>query len=263
MQMHLKSLAYRILVMDQLERVRLILLEEFVKAQARNPNYSMRAYAKKIGIAQSAVSEILSGKRRITRKSAQRILVGLDKDQNEVEELINSNASGGTQKYSRIEIDTFQVISDWYHFAILSLAETKDFQSSASWIANRLGISERTAETAIETLLRLKMLAKDSQGHLLTTNQQFEVSPHGASTAIRKANSQNIELITAAHDLPVSHRDFTAITLCFDPDQMDQARNMIRNFRRDFNKVMESGKKKEVYKLCVQLFPLTKEVAHA
>lgn len=246
--------------MNTAEKVRLILLEEFVKAQARNPNYSMRSYAKKIGVAQSAVSEILSGKRPLSKKTSQKILEGLDKSPAEIATAFDDGSAAATTTHSSIDMDTFRIISDWYHHAILSLVETKDFQSSEAWISERLGITERVAGDALEKLLRLEMLIRDPKtGKLKATGLQFEAISTVANPALRKANRQNLELASAAlEQVALSERDFTAITLCMNPDKMEDARKMIKNFRRNFNRVMEAGQKKEVYKLCIQFFPLSK-----
>lgn len=177
------------------EKVRVILLEEFVKAQTRNPHYSMRAYAQKVGIAQSAISEILSGKRPITKKTAERILQGLEKDPNEILRLLDTSEQGSSEKYRSVDMDVYHAIADWHYYAILSLAETKDFEGSPKWIAQRLGISERSATEAVDRLLRLDMLERDKKtGKLQSTGEQFEAISAIASPALRKANRQNLEL---------------------------------------------------------------------
>ena len=94
---------------------------------------------------------------------------------------------------------------------------------------------------------------------LKPTFEQLEAISDIARPALRKASRQNIELAGVALDeTEFKQRDFTAITLCFDPERIDEARKMIKNFRRNFCMAMESKKKKEVYKLTLQLFPLTK-----
>jgi uncharacterized protein (TIGR02147 family) len=244
--------------MNLSEKVRIILLEEFVKSQTRNPNYSMRAYSKKIGLAQPAISEMLSGKRGITKKSAEKILNGLDIDPEEAFKILSSEDEPSI-KFQPLDQDAFDIIANWHHYAILSLAETKDFKSSEEWIAERLGITTMAASEAIEKLLQCKMLTRDSFGQLKPTGQSFEAISSVAKPALRKANRQNLELASVAlEEVPLELRDFTAITLCLDPMRLEDARKMIKNFRRQFNRVMESGHKKEVYKLCVQLFPLSK-----
>jgi uncharacterized protein (TIGR02147 family) len=247
--------------MISLEKVKLILLEEYVKAQARNPNYSMRAYARKVGVSQAAISQILAGKRPLTKKSALTILKSLDKDPSEISEIISQD-EGRVEKYRSIDMDSFKLISDWHYYAILSLVETKTFNSSAKWIAKRLGLSQLVAQEAIDRLVKLELLDQDKKsGQLRPTGIQFQAISLSANPALKKANRQNLELANAAiDDVDLEKRDFTAITLCFDPDRIDDARKMIQNFRRNFSRVMESGHKKDVYKLCIQLFPLTKDM---
>ena len=241
------------------EKVKLILLEEFLTIQARNPRYSMRSYAKKIGISQPAVSEMLSGKRAITKKTAEKILLGLDKSPFEISEIMKSEPEN-KDTFKSLDMETYHLIADWHYYGILSLAETDNFQSSPAWISKRLGISERIATEAIERLLKLDLLERDPKTKKLKpTHEQLEALSEVAKPALKKACRQNIELASAALDeTEFIERDFTAITLCFDPDRMAEAKKMIKNFRRNFSKVMESKKKKEVYKLTIQLFPLTK-----
>lgn len=219
----------------------------------------MRAYAKKIRVPQSAVSEIIAGKRPVTKKTARKILTGLDRAPHEIAAIVDSSpVAHNDQVYKTLDIDTFHMISDWYYYAILSLAETDDFRGSPKWIAKRLGITEKVAREAIERLLRLDLL-KESNSELRPTGHQFETNSELATPALRKANRQNVELIGDALELiPVAERDFTAMTLCFDPERIEEARKLIKNFRRGFARVMESKRKKEVYKICIQLFPLTR-----
>ena len=45
-------------------------------------------------------------------------------------------------EYQQLQMDTFRVISDWYHFGILELTYLKSFKSDPRWIAKALGITE-------------------------------------------------------------------------------------------------------------------------
>jgi uncharacterized protein (TIGR02147 family) len=242
------------------DKVRILLLEEFIKAQARNPHYSMRAYARKLGVGQSAVSEILSGKRPITKKAAVKILDGLGKNPDEASQILAEAEGEAPQKFRSLDMDSFHLISEWYYYGILSLTETKDFKGSEPEISQRLGISASLTQEAVERLIRLDMLERDPKtGKLKATGEQFEAVSQVANPALKKANRRNLEMALEVLDQTEhEERDYSAITLCFDPDRMEDARKMLRNFRRQFCKVMESGHKKEVYKLNLQLFPLSK-----
>lgn len=244
--------------MQLAQNIRIILLENLVKAQTKNPKYSMRSYARRIGISQAAISEILAGKRPVTKKSAAKILSALDQSPEEISRIMDSEGESKSP-YRSIDMDAYHLISDWHHYAILSLAHTEDFISEPASIAKRLGISEKAASDAVVLLLRLNLLKKSKSGTLKPTDTRVEAISPVANPALRKANRKNLELAQNALDqVPFELRDFTAITLCFDPDRIEDARKMIKNFRRNFDRVMESGRKKEVYKLCVQLFPLSK-----
>ena len=55
----------------------------------------------------------------------------------------------------------------------------------------------------------------------------------------------------------MDERDFSGITMAINVEKLDEAKEMIRAFRRKLCKFLETGKKTEVYTLRVQLFPKT------
>jgi transcriptional regulator with XRE-family HTH domain len=246
--------------MIQAEKIRLILLEELTNAQLKNPAYSMRAFSKRIGVSQAAISQILAGKRPLTAKTAQKILAGLDKNPREIAALFHS-AAENRPVFKSIDMDTYHLISDWYHYAILSLAETDGFKSSPQWIAECLGISYKTAVDAVELLLRLDLLQRDPKTKKLSvTGEQLSAVSPVANSAMKKAVREDIDLAQKAlEDTEFEERDFTAHTFCFDKSRMKEAIKMLEDFRWQFGNAMESKKKKDVYRLNLQLFPLTKK----
>jgi len=244
--------------MDYSVAVKMLILEELTKARARNPSFSMRAFAKRIGVAQSVLSQVLNGKRPLTPKTAARALEGLGQDPASIEKILGGKAVPAPEAYTNLSMDSFQLIAEWYHYAILSLAETEGFRGTPRAVAKRLGISPQTAEEALARLFRLGLLEK-KEGRVVASGRQLEAISAVPHVALRKANQENLRLAEEAFaEVAVEQRDFTAITLCFDPDRMEEARTMIKAFRRSFDRAMEAGRKREVYKLCVQLFPLSK-----
>ena len=53
-------------------------------------------------------------------------------------------------------------------------------------------------------------------------------------------------------------RDFTSMTMAIDPEKLTEAKKKIREFRRGLSEFLEAGKKEEVYRLNIQLVPVTK-----
>ena len=163
------------------------------------------------------------------------------------------------KNYQQLSVDAFHVISDWYHFAILSLVETDDFRSEPKWIAKRLGISVIEVRTALERLLRLELLEQKNKtikrtAKNLTTTQDVQ------SSAIRHSHRQVLEKAVASlEEVAVADRDITSISMAMDPKKLPIAKEMIRQFRRTLCSFLESDKKEEIYYLTVQLFPVTRK----
>jgi uncharacterized protein (TIGR02147 family) len=248
-----------------------ILNQELTRIRARNPSYSMRSYAKKLKIPPSGLSGILSGKLPVTKRVGQKILQQLCIDPIRSENLLNSLNNKNTSKnknqdrinhfpknFMQVNMDHYHLISDWWYFAILSLAETDYFQEDPEWIAKRLNIGIPDIKIALQRLERLKLLVRSKSGKLKSTGYQFKTTSNITNLSLRKSHLQTIELIKNSierDDLKVC--DFSSMTMAIDPDKLPEAKLRLTEFRRSLCSFLESGKKKEVYRLFLSLFPLT------
>lgn len=244
------------------------LREYFLEAQKRNPQFSLRALAKKIQIGPSAASEILSGKRKISKEMADKILTQLGCDYLEKIRLLNlfepdiKDKSFIESHSLKLTADQYHLIGDWYHFAILSLAETVDFKADPLWIAKRLAIKLPEAEIALERLNRLGLIEWSRiKKTIRLTQKQITTSDEVSSQAIHKSHLNDLELAKKSMDQDlIDHRDFTSMTLAIDIEKLPQAKKMIREFYAKLSGFLESGNKNEIYKLNIQLFPLSKKI---
>jgi hypothetical protein len=146
------SLSYRI----KIER-------EFNRRKAKNKNYSLRAYARDLRLTISVLSPLLSRSRHLGRKNLLEVAKALRWSSKEFQDACREisydrGANRKTPKQSpprkrirRIPSSVFEQISDWYYFAILSLASLKDHSADANWIAGRLGITAQQASNALST----------------------------------------------------------------------------------------------------------------
>lgn len=256
--------------MIEQNEIRNLLNRKFLEYRRRNPSYSMRAFALKLKVSSSTLSEILQGKRNISIKLATRLcnqlqlgpseraaLLSLFLKQNRLKKLsIDANSK---VTFTRLEADQFNLISDWYHYALLSLIETKSFRSEPSWIASRLKIREAVVKSALSRLERLGLISKDPRTEQITcSGKSFSSSDGTLDLSIQKSHFQNLELAQASLETDrVDSRDFTSVTLATDPDLLPKLKELIREFRDRLSSFAEAGTKKEVYKLCIQLIPLT------
>jgi hypothetical protein len=76
------------------------------------------------------------------------------------------NESGHDSKFSeRIKVlkDQFELLSSWYHFAILELVQLKTFEPDGKWISTKLGISVTEANIAVDRLIRYEFVKVESE----------------------------------------------------------------------------------------------------
>lgn len=66
------------------------LREELVRRQQRNPRYSLRAFARATGVSPATMSQVLSGKRSLTLRTARNIIQRLPWDESSRRRFLNS-----------------------------------------------------------------------------------------------------------------------------------------------------------------------------
>ncbi|MDR3608123.1 MAG: DUF4423 domain-containing protein [Oligoflexia bacterium] len=261
--------------------------------QMRRGSYSLRAFAHSLKLTPAELSEVFSGKRKITRKMAKKVFSSLSVDpqrehrlmsglpekqvrrkrslfapqafpaSTKIHKRVKSSDHGPVRSFIQLSTDEFRVVADWYYLAILSLGETESFRPDTAWISKRLGITKYEAKGAVEALIRLGLLAKDGRAGLRVTGKQFTTTNDVPDSSIRKNHAQSLELaLDALESVPIELREFSGMVIAADPDLLPEAKKRIRELRREIMEILESGKKKEVYRLSVQLFPLSQAMAN-
>jgi len=241
--------------------------ETFAETQGKNPLFSLRAFARRLEVSPSALSEILKGKRRVSKKLALRVVDNLGLPTTESERLLglfperqmkNRERAPYQSPMVQLSRDQYQLIAEWYHFAILSLAELPGFVLQPPVIARRLNITVENAEAALERLERLGLLLRDPAGTLRPSGQAYSTPDEVMENTLRKAHVTNFELAKVSMERDsVESRDFTATTMAIDVSRLPSAKKMIREFQDRLAAYLENGPKSEVYKVCVQLFPIS------
>ena len=254
--------------------VQSLLQKRMTEAKARNPAFSVRALARKVGLSPAMTSRVLSGKRNVSLKLARQITEALMLDPQERSEILSlfpekkiPRSDRPTDQvdplYLQLNADHFRMISEWHYFAILSLMKTRDFSSSSTWIGERLGLSVPQVEQALERLIRLELVERTEDGRLKRSPSRFRTTDDVVNLSVRKALFEGLDLARSALETEsLERRDFTSLTLAFPSARMNEAKEMIRKFQDDFDERFESGsadETDEVYRLSVGLYPLTKK----
>lgn len=234
---------------------------EFLRRRRKNSAYSLRAFGRDLAVSPSVLSEVLSQKRPLTEMLIRRIAAGLDLDLAQKRQLLGSlgQRSSPTRSKRALRAEQFQLVADWYHFAILNLTLTVDFDSDNGWISRRLGITAAEAAGAVDRLLTLGLLEWKG-GRLVRTFRQVVTETDIPSGALRLSHRQSLgQAIECIDKVPVDMRDITSLTIPFDVAQMPQVKAKINKFLLEISQLTRSGtSKREVFNLNVQFVPVTR-----
>ncbi len=237
-----------------------LLKTKLEEAKLRNPNWSLRAFAQKVGISSGALSEILAGKRPLSLKARKRMIERLQLSPREQLELLEdvSIVRKSNGDHHQLGTDAFHLISDWWHFAILNLVKTVGFKPETAWIATRLGIPQTVAKEAWLRLFRLGYLQKTSKGKVVRKISKFKTSEDVLDLSLRRSHMEDTKLVAKALlDVPIEEREVNSVTLAIPSKEMARAKDLIRKFQDDFCDLIEGEPSDDVYRLTIAFFPLT------
>lgn len=240
-----------------------LIRSELLDRCRQNPRYSLRAFAKQLGLAPSTLSMVLAGQRglgpvMIKKLSAK---LGLSAQEAAVYAERNSATAEETSAYRQLAFDHFRVIADWHHYALLELVSVRGFQADSAWVARALGISKSEVEAAVKRLQRLEMLSvENGVWRDLSENVTNLDNPLIASSR-RKHQAQILaKAAEALQKTPIDRRDQSSMVMAIDSRKLPEAQKRLTKFRRQLTTYLQKGERDGVYALSLSLFPLTSKI---
>ena len=239
-----------------------ILKNEFKQRADRNSQYSLRAFAKSLKMHSSTLSAILNKKRRITPAQAQKILNELNLDHSEKKrillEMLQEKSASTEASFEKLDEAAFQVVSGWEHFALLACLDLDSSEKSTEQLAQKMKLPFSLTVEALERLHKLGLVLR-REDHWQTTGKSFTTTNEVPSSALRKTHREYIhKALDSLQKHSVDERDITGISMAISTKKLASAKKMIAAFRRELAEHLESDPKDEVYRLNIQLFPLSK-----
>lgn len=250
--------------MDPIE----ILQNELIVRKKRNPAYSLRAFAKQLQIPPGRLSELLSRKRKLAPKLANKIADQcFDKFEHRKKFLTAAGLPLQKSKQENPELthfkmlpeDEFALIASPIHITLLTLLETNRENLNISRISKLLEISTVETRNILVRLERLGLVTKQDNFYL-RNSKPIKTTTDIPSIALKKSHKETLEqTIKAIDEVPVELRDITSICIPSDPSHLSEVKDLIKDFRRKIYAILESGHKTQVYNLNIQLVPLIKK----
>lgn len=238
------------------------LFAQFNVRKSKNPRYSQRAFAKLIALNPGRVTQYFRDERPITKNAAKSIAAKLGLDEEQTSYFIyltEVDRQSANQEPERIlGDDELAMVVEWYHFAVLSLISTHDFRYDVEWMSQRLNLPDFIVQSSLDRLKRLGLI-EDKDGELIVRKGPIATQTDVPNEFLRLSHQDTLRyVIDNVAKVPPKERDLSSITLAIDSKKVEEAKKMIRVFRRKLAGFLSSGKKDEVYTINVQLFPFTK-----
>ena len=241
--------------------------------QRVNPQYSLRAYAKFLGIHSSTLSQVFNNKRPLPSKVLKPIIEKLNLSAHEqvlFVESVNNYKSQSRQTETLMPDQRFildesyaKVIAEWEHYAILTLFDLDQFTANSEEISNRLGITKNRTQVVLNNLIECNLLTISSHGLLEKTHSNVKTTEDIQSRALRDSHLETLEMgKTKIEEIEMGLRDFSSMTFAMDLERMPEVKIVIRDFRRKMAALLNSGKKTDVCQLAIQFYPITKTMRH-
>lgn len=257
-----------------------ILKRYFRRKQEFNSSYSLRAFARDLGVSPSYVSAVLSGGKRPSIRMIERAIRVLELDESAEMALKRAVAAETAHGQLLLENAPQRVVEDaverfrplpkgkqsllhrWYYVAVLDLITCSDFQSEPSWIARRLGISVDQVRESLFALERLGLIQLEGATWTKVA-ARVRVATQQSQKEVRDFHRQMIEKslqeLTGNTDQDAFDKRLIAgVTFAANPAELKKARQMLNEAVHQVATELMRGECTEVYQINLQLFPLTK-----
>jgi transcriptional regulator with XRE-family HTH domain len=236
-----------------------LLRRTLVERCRKNPGYSLRAFARSLGVAPSALCHILSGKRPISKAMLVRLGLGMGLSPGEIEKLKPHSVR---DTYKTLADDEFAMIADWYHYAILELTYVENSRPDPRWVSKMLGITAGEARIALDRLQKMGLLqiTEGTWKDLAPNGNMSNITAEAMGAARKRLQQQMLELsLQSLEEMSMQERDHSSMTMAVHPEDFELAKQKIKEFRRQMSELFaKNPKKKRVYHLQLSLYPVTK-----
>ncbi len=259
-------------------------LKSTLEAKSRlNSSYSMRAFAKKLGMSPGGLSLVLSRKKKLSSERAHQVAQALELKPEEIDYFMTMIQLEGTKsetlrlefleklkrlnpklnqssdlKQSLLPLEQFRLISEWHGLAILELLSGVKGRWTIRAIQKKFDLPKIEIEVMLERLMKLEMV-EEKNGEYVRVVDALMVTSSAPNEALRK-------YYEAIHDK--SHESIRSQSpdekvigwqvFAFDPNQLEDVRKMTDEYLTKLEKLsLKSKNRSEVYQALTNVFRLT------
>lgn len=259
---------------------RRFLKELLLERQQRNARYSLRSFARQIGMSPSSLSELLSGKKSLSITRAQEIsrrlsmsdrdkkkfvsMVTFEKVENSEDlraelETIVDHERGSRKERVKFELAKFSLIAEWYHQAILGWLEAEEGVWDLDAASEGLQVSKQKLSKAMQNLLLCGLVEKRSETEF-EIREDVCISSRASDRLIQNFLKDMLKKAEASlKDFSPNERMTATETFAFPLDKLAQAEEEFDLFIQKLKQLSVEGESKRFpFHMSCHFFPLTK-----
>ncbi len=253
---------------------RQLLKAVFDEKKSRNPQFSLRAFSKHLGMSSSALGLVISGRKNLSHDMAVSIarrlkMEALDEDRFCTMVLIELADSADARArlqaklaqlgpmpiYKPLDTSFLSELPEWYHMAIPGLVYVLGDAYSATTVSKILGITEDEASAAIQRMLDLNMLHRNAEGKFYLEGKRggFKLleDPEAVIALIQRLmNKASQRLLEQDAGDVITHAEI----LPFSAAKLDRARALTTDYIRQM--ILLSNEKEETAPTGLKLLQL-------
>ncbi len=241
--------------------LREFLQRELARRCADNPQYSLRAFARSLGVDHSTLSQILRGKRPLTAETIRSLAAALGLSADEAERFVAyeariGDAAAADRHVRQLQAEAMETIAQWHHFAILELVRLESFRPDSRWIAQVLDISVDEVNLALTRLLHLGLLRMADERTWVDSSDvalaQTSRLPAGFAQEIAARMARLVKSTGA-------DRVVSSSTLAVDRRRLPMIAKYLERVRAELAELLQpdGGNFDDVFRLDIFVYPLT------
>jgi uncharacterized protein (TIGR02147 family) len=160
-----------------------------------------------------------------------------------------------------LDAKKYEYFSKWYYVAIRELLNFSKFNGNYKALAAKLNppISESEAKKAIDLLVELGLVKKNSEGFYELTEQFVTTGESWNSLAIENFQREMLHLAEdSINNIPKNNRETSTITVSISWECFNTMKDRLREVRKELLEMAKAERDPEgVFQVNFQIFPLT------
>lgn len=159
--------------------------------------------------------------------------------------------------------ETFIILSKWYGLALREMIQTNYFVADPKWLSKIFHFKVKASEISqcLKDLIHCRLIQLNAKGEYEVTCQRVVTENEISQEAIKNYHENSMDIAKQAVRLfAVENREFQASTFIMSSQNMKEAKNLIREFRSRFCKLLEETSGNQLFQIQIQFFPLTQEL---